>query len=119
MDVSTAKIVEAGGSKAKVSESKQQSAINYMEDPVIKARLNDIRRDLYMGGIKGLVQGISVGAIAIYCTNFFPSYKKYYNKNNFLAAVLITGDLLELLKNHDIMMYIIFGCVQLLCFALW
>lgn len=101
MDVSTAKIVEAGGSKAKaVSESKQQAAINYMEDPVIKARLNDIRRDLYMGGIKGLVQGVSVGAIAIYCTNFFPSYKKYYNKNNFLAAVLITGDLLELLKNR-------------------
>lgn len=101
MDASTAKTVEAGGSKAKttVSESKQ-AAINYMEDPVIKARLNDIRRDLYMGGIKGLVQGVSFGAIAIYCTKFIPSYKKYYNKNNFLAAVLITGDLLKLFKNR-------------------
>ena len=101
MDASTAKTVEAGGSKAKTVSESKQAAINYMEDPVIKARLNDIRRDLYMGGIKGLVQGVSVGAIAIYCTNFIPSYKKFYNKNNFLAAVLITGDLLKLLKTDQ------------------
>jgi len=89
MDSSTR--VEGGRSNEKSVSENKQAAINYMEDPVIKARLNDIRRDLYIGGLKGLVQGISVGSIAIYCTKFIPSYKKYYNKNNFLAAVLITG----------------------------
>ena len=77
--------------KSKSPSESKELAINYMEDPAIKARLNDIRRSLYIGGLKGLVQGISIGALAIYCTKFIPRFTRYYSKNNLFASVLITG----------------------------
>ena len=66
--------------------------ISILENVEVKERLNNVRKDIYYGGIKGFIYGVSTGSLSYYISyKYIPSMKKYCNKNNFTAMILITG----------------------------
>lgn len=74
------------------STTNATTSISILDNVEVKERLNHVRKDIYYGGIQGFIYGISTGSLCFYISSkYIPSMKKYCNKNNFTAMILITG----------------------------
>lgn len=62
-------------------------------------RLNAVRKNIWNGGLGGLVAGVALGTSGFYCSKFLvpqmstylPKIRKAYSKNNFVLVILLSG----------------------------
>ncbi len=63
-------------------------------DKDTEARLQGVRKELWWGGLQGLIFGTSVGLAGhTFLPTLAPSLSKKLNRNTLLATVLITGSI--------------------------
>jgi len=62
-------------------------------DPSTFNRLNDVRKDVWNGGLKGLIVGLAVGSTMHLSTRFVPQLRKYKHNNYFVFTTLLLGAL--------------------------
>lgn len=60
-------------------------------------RMNEVRKSVWKGGIKGLVIGSALGAAGSYCCKYSFKMKKYSTKKYFLPSTLIMGSFMSFL----------------------
>lgn len=62
-------------------------------DPTSFVRLNEVRKDLWAGGLKGLVVGLGIGSFGFLLTRQISSLKKYSHPNYFVSSILVCGSI--------------------------
>lgn len=60
-------------------------------DPTSFQRLNDVRKEVWRGGVVGLVGGLVLGAAGFELSRSVPSLRRYHSPNAFFASVLCSG----------------------------
>ena len=58
-------------------------------DQKTQEKLNHIRRNIWVGGAKGLLYGLFTSSTIFYSLQFVPSLTKYRTRNNFVASFLL------------------------------
>ena len=60
-------------------------------DPESFQRLNEVRKELYRGGLIGLIAGSTLGAAAFQVSTYVPVLRKHHTKHTLIASVMLGG----------------------------
>lgn len=62
-------------------------------DPETVRRLNNVRKDIWAGGAKGLGYGLLLGYACYHCAGYIPQLRRVRSKNHLVLSVLLGGSL--------------------------